>query len=47
MIQAAGKRRSRMLKLREAGIPDAEIGRRFGVSRARIGQLLGAKRSGK
>jgi len=40
---AIGTRKRAMTKLRKLGVPDAEIARRFGISRARVGQILGAK----
>lgn len=38
------KRDKHMRKLRTIGVPDAEIGRRLGVSRERVGQILGRKK---
>lgn len=34
-------RANRMRSMREEGLSDAEIGRRFGISRQRVGQILG------
>lgn len=33
----------RMLRAREDGVPDAEIGKRFGVSAAMVATLIGRK----
>lgn len=38
------KRRQQMAKLRAIGLTDAEIGRRFFVSRQRVGQILGKRK---
>ena len=36
----AGSRRDEVIKLRKAGVSYAEIGRRLGVSRERVGQIV-------
>jgi len=41
--EAFKERNSRMAKLREKGIPDAEIARQFKLTRARVGQILGPR----
>ncbi len=35
-----------MARLRASGISDAEIGRRFKLTRARVGRILGPKNGG-
>jgi len=43
-ITAKNQRRKRqMARLRALGVPDAEIARRFDLSRARVGRILGPK----
>ena len=42
VVRVAGmtSRRDEVVKLRKAGVSDAEIGRRLGVSRERVGQIV-------
>lgn len=44
MLQdSQARRKLKMARLRKLGISDAEIGRRFGMSREWVGQILGRK----
>ena len=37
------KRKAWMVKMRKQGVADAAIAKMLGISRARVGQILGAK----
>lgn len=39
LAEAYAERRSRILKLLEKGVPQAEIARRLGITRARVNQI--------
>jgi len=42
-LRALGTRRDEVVKLRQAGLTYAEIGRRFGISKERVRQILKPK----
>lgn len=39
------RRKAAMVKLRDEGETDTEIARRFGISKARVGQILGPRKA--
>lgn len=43
LLEAYRERNERMADLRERGLSDVEIAKRFGLTRARVGIILGAK----
>jgi hypothetical protein len=43
LLRRYAARRAKMVALRRAGWLDADIARRFRISRARVGQILGAR----
>ena len=44
LVAGWAERKTRMLKMRSQGVSDSEIGRKLGISRSRVLQILGAKR---
>ena len=45
MLRQMAKRKARMLELHKAGASFAAIGRKFGISRARVQQILGPRKN--